>query len=1678
MSGQGVRRSQDPALEKIKLVRQVAVRDGMDNLYVRALDKSRAPNYLRSVSRKQCLADLEMLSSAFVTPFNPEKEERRKKMLFDKKCASTVALPPSEKEVNQFLHSFTKGCFKHQAYVIYAMIHESTDFFIEYVEPAIDPDWRRLARRIKSSSRALSMLGSCIVFEGFDLGIMKAWDSFKSLMDEWTRVRPYVSGFVNIIEEFCCMDTFHAILAFGDLINLYKLNIPYLNFGYVSAIARLLSTSFYGKLLKKIPMVRVLFEDYVNVEGDSDDPFSLMDRILGIMKQFGKDDVVVKTGAVFSMFFSSTLFTNLGVSAQVALAAFRTHIERLSTDCSIVTMFLEIGVTITTRVRKFLTTGDFLDLLGEDKVSAMSEQLENAFAELVSARRAQIAYSQFEKLHEFEEILKKSLKQLQKPEFSKDIRFVSAVRALNGGLVSFKNQSSSIAAAPLGFILTGEPGLGKTWLVNEIALSTKFRNGIDMNVEVTTEWKELKYQKVAPIPMVLHYNDAFSTLDRATETDMLGLLQSFVENVAVDMDTASLEEKAMSKAHYESVFISTNAKHYTFVKVHNGTPSKLVRRYRVIDFVMTEECKVYCDANGITYSSYMSQRNTTNGMKFEGVELKYRVGWMKPTENTTLSFSLDADREILEFNSFDSLTCWINKSIVSNITNFVPPGNITEGRCASCGSVLSGGCDCAVKVIPDVSEDAFSLGVEGAGPSRGVSIDEVKSPFKNGGIGEYTMQGFVKLDAKAMDFQPQWGLEGATELEILLTYEILHLEPGADKESILRARKLVMTWYHPDKFLQWKRCMLDAGALHMSDSMAKAYRDVMYKATERSLEVLGVHLDTPVEGSMKSLRAFAWKFGIKIPYMKPSEYEIVKHIGFNVIVSVCLFTTSYFATKGLIRLLRSETNPQGNVLAPLTNVPASEYVNVAGFKKTKIPPYVTGAQEGYDMNVLKIKMATTGYAYALSHEVIVTDYHLLVSYDAGLTGPDASARDPSKWVGRELSIFTEKDVFVRARTLKEEDIVFINGDLVCVYVGSIPSVRMGGLNNVRTAKAGPASLLRFGDHEGKFEINREKMFVIDMDVSVAGDCGRVYHSMDRDEEVVTAMHFAKMSNYFSRKQVAIPLIREDLEKAFDLFASRGLVSLKPTEMIREEYKVHFQGLKPVSKPGDMAYVLEKIANEDKPFLYDAQCIGKLPFRDNATMTGRRSVLYDYFSHKVSSEYIPPWTGHAKESAGFKSPYTERYADKGVYPSDTSFVDVGFDRYLEDVPVPSISLHPMTFEQSVCGDHRNRLIGAMRDDTSMGPLHKLQGLVKSELFKLGEFGTEIHKEVYFRVEQILQAVKAGEREFLVCQATLKDELLKEKKVNEDGKGRLFWVIEKALIIVTNMYFKSPIAWLTQNWLTTGFVTAINPGGKDWTLLAGKHKRIGKRSGDTDFKRYDGSHTWMLEALIPGLIKLLKKLGYTHDEAVEAIRVYRMCTQGCMLIEGFVLFFFTRMTSGTALTMFINNLINQVLWRSFMMQREKNCVFFLSTCGDDFLLTIDDASSLSLEEYRLWLLPLGYTMTSADKKIGALEWKFLEECTFLKRSFVQAGDLWKAPLDEESIYKSMSYVVGKMKLGSAEEAARNQNNFYCMLKESVLHGEDFFMEFSACGKAAGLSPSEKTYSDYLQAWEEDRLIVWEP
>lgn len=326
------------------------------------------------------------------------------------------------------------------------------------------------------------------------------------------------------------------------------------------------------------------------------------------------------------------------------------------------------------------------------------------------------------------------------------------------------------------------------------------------------------------------------------------------------------------------------------------------------------------------------------------------------------------------------------------------------------------------------------------------------------------------------------------------------------------------------------------------------------------------------------------------------------------------------------------------------------------------------------------------------------------------------------------------------------------------------------------------------------------------------------------------------------------------------------------------------------------------------------------------------------------------------------------------------------------------------------------------------------------------------ELKREVTEIIEKAKRGERGFFPYIDTKKDELRKQSKI-DNMETRLVSALALALLIVGRMYYMDFSVFVMERNMQLGIGVGVNPYSNDWDILARALQSVGDKCVAGDHSGFDTRcYADLYEELLP-LINLM----YEGTEEEDFIRkVLLVDLYNSIHIFGDVVYqWVSCMPSGHFLTAIMNSLVNLVLLRMCWFTLESRAKLEYEPVyedevmdvvyGDDVIMNVSDAVSSWFNQLALTsaMAEIGFVFTDDQKSTNIVEFRTLEECTFLKRYFRFEPMLSRfvAPLEFDSIKKSIDW--GKRSanfLGNCKQAVDKA------LVEFALHKREDFSKWS--------------------------------
>lgn len=363
-----------------------------------------------------------------------------------------------------------------------------------------------------------------------------------------------------------------------------------------------------------------------------------------------------------------------------------------------------------------------------------------------------------------------------------------------------------------------------------------------------------------------------------------------------------------------------------------------------------------------------------------------------------------------------------------------------------------------------------------------------------------------------------------------------------------------------------------------------------------------------------------------------------------------------------------------------------------------------------------------------------------------------------------------------------------------------------------------------------------------------------------------------------------------------------------------------------------------------------------------------------------------------------------------------------------------------------------------------------------------------ENVVEKVEYFISCLSNKKRPFNVLNASLKDEPLKAKKV-EEYKTRVFFCDSLDALLVCMMWFTAPCNFMS---LFNGFshcALGLNTASYDWDWVYRFMTRADEDEPipDDDFICLDfkGFDKTLPESLMFWAWWLLIQItcempGYT-PEIREKMSFFALmkCTP-YIAFNGTLLQFFLLHTSGNGCTAHVGSLAGLLLIVMICIEimEEQGVttdiwhILRSIHLGDDCVISIRRSilPQFHFLELQERLAKYGIKITPADKEAEPTMYQNVKEYDFLKRQFVFCEDRQSmvGPLDKVSFVKALGFVLPSKKVSRISQYGATFNT---VMFESALHGREFFHEMRDMLKQIadeyGIHSSllDKTYEEFV-------------
>lgn len=339
------------------------------------------------------------------------------------------------------------------------------------------------------------------------------------------------------------------------------------------------------------------------------------------------------------------------------------------------------------------------------------------------------------------------------------------------------------------------------------------------------------------------------------------------------------------------------------------------------------------------------------------------------------------------------------------------------------------------------------------------------------------------------------------------------------------------------------------------------------------------------------------------------------------------------------------------------------------------------------------------------------------------------------------------------------------------------------------------------------------------------------------------------------------------------------------------------------------------------------------------------------------------------------------------------------------------------------------------------------------------------------EEVMAIIRSDEEKLLARKRVgfcfncfYKDEPVRLKKFLE-MKTRVICGCPLSLQHLVRKYFLTIVAEMTRTAKWEGAV-GINATGPEWGILANRLKRFGGEhiiAGDFEGFDWKTVNNAVLRPSLGIFLAMARRSGrYTADHMTIMEGLASEICHAHLDFFGDLISVYAN-PSGQPLTTPVNCLVVSIVMRlawiahrtdvdiesidhgsAAFIQALNNFEEFneLVTYGDDHVLSTAD-KTFTFRKVKSLLIGAGMGYTAADKTSREHDFETLEQVTFLRRKFVFDDGKWLAPLDLESIKKSLNAVMPGT-LEPHEHAVAVLTSHH---RELAFHTKDIFIEWTA-------------------------------
>lgn len=388
-------------------------------------------------------------------------------------------------------------------------------------------------------------------------------------------------------------------------------------------------------------------------------------------------------------------------------------------------------------------------------------------------------------------------------------------------------------------------------------------------------------------------------------------------------------------------------------------------------------------------------------------------------------------------------------------------------------------------------------------------------------------------------------------------------------------------------------------------------------------------------------------------------------------------------------------------------------------------------------------------------------------------------------------------------------------------------------------------------------------------------------------------------------------------------------------------------------------------------------------------------------------------------------------------------------------VDATKIRPLDRMQTLCGIDGLKFIDKMNPKTSRG--FPLAGAKEQDITYLvptpestHQCPAELDPMYYEEVDKAIAAYRRGERAYFLFKACLKDEPTRTTK----DKVRVFQAADMVCQLLTRKYFLPLCRILSIFPLRSECAVGINAHSKEWEQL---HHHVTKYGVDRilagDYGKYDlRMPAQLMLAAFRLLIELAKMCSYTEDDICVMEGIATDICYNMVAYNGVLIKHIGSNPSGQNLTVYINSIVNSLLFRCAFFETYPQARSFTQACsmityGDDVKSSVHEKyDSFNFFTVQDFLARHDIVFTMPDKESEPTKYMHDADADFLKRKTVYIPELGYhvGALDQASMFKALHCCVRSHAVSREEQAMGCVTS---VLHEVYAHGREVYEEWRA-------------------------------